>query len=321
MKQATPEKLLKYLNDSIKGLRLGSSPIELYDPFYYIMSLGGKRIRPLLTLLVYNMFKEDYESACMPALGVEVFHNFSLVHDDVMDEASLRRGKPTVHNKWNENIAILSGDVMLVKAYELIAKVPEVKLLPSVLKRFGATAAEVCEGQQKDMNFESQDFVSEMEYLDMIRQKTAVLLGFSMELGAILAGKEKAISDNIFDIGVKMGLAFQLQDDLLDTYGDDKFGKQIGGDIINNKKTYLMVMAMKLAKGEEEKRKLLVRTALEDDQIISNVKEVFDNLGIKKLTTDKIEELVEESTASLLSLGTDTTQLMDVFAGLRKRVI
>ncbi len=226
------------IDDFLRNHSFGGKPLELYEPIDYIMSLGGKRMRPYLVLLSYGLFRNNPEAIIKPALSVEVFHNFTLMHDDIMDEAPLRRGQDTVHKKWNENVAILSGDVMLVEAYKLLMDIDS-DILKSVIERFNVTAAEVCEGQQLDMNFETIQEVSIDQYLDMIRLKTAVLLGYSMELGGILARTSENICRELNQAGVNMGMGFQLMDDLLDVYADsDKFGKQTGGDILSNKRPF-----------------------------------------------------------------------------------
>lgn len=267
----------------------GENPAELYDPIKYIMALGGKRLRPMLTLLTANLFTDNWQKSLEPALAVEVFHNFTLMHDDIMDNAPLRRGKPTVHEKWNANVAILSGDVMLVNAYELFLNVsPE--LLPKVLKRFNRTAAEVCEGQQLDMNFEKRDFVSEKEYLEMIRLKTSVLLGYAMELGAMLAGADQSVVDNLYNAGVCFGLGFQLTDDLLDVYGDpEKFGKQVGGDIISNKKTFLLIEALERSTGNDKVELLdwLSKKEFYALEKVNAITTLYSKLGIN-LVTEKL---------------------------------
>ncbi|EMR03000.1 Farnesyl diphosphate synthase [Cesiribacter andamanensis AMV16] len=232
------QELTSRLSQAVEEARYGGEPQSLYEPIRYIMALGGKRIRPLLTLLAHQLWQQDPQPALQPALGVEVFHNFSLMHDDIMDKAPLRRGQATVHARWNENTAILSGDVMLVKAYERLMQVPDGLLRP-VLQKFNQCAAEVCEGQQLDMEFEAQEGVSEEAYLDMIRRKTAVLLGFSLELGGLVAGADAAACQHLYELGINLGLGFQLMDDVLDVYApQEKFGKQVGGDIIANKKPF-----------------------------------------------------------------------------------
>jgi geranylgeranyl diphosphate synthase, type II len=285
-------KILLDLENHIQGYSYGESPIELYEPISYLMSLGGKRIRPLLTLMAYSLYKNDYEKILTPAMAVEVFHNFTLMHDDIMDDAPLRRGKATVHEKWDANTAILSGDVMLVKAYDMLLKINPGKL-PECLRLFNKTAAEVCEGQQHDMNFETQDTVSEDAYIDMIRQKTAVLLGFALQFGAILADAPEDEIQNLYDFGVNIGIGFQLKDDLLDVYADkSKFGKQVGGDIISNKKTFLLLKAKELAKGST---KILLEKWIEAKDFdkaekVSAVTAIYDELDIKALTESKMQE-------------------------------
>ncbi len=226
---------------------LPKNPENLYEPIRYILSLGGKRLRPAMTLAACEMYGGQIQDAIKPALGIEVFHNFSLLHDDVMDEAEMRRGKPSVHKKWNVNSAILSGDAMLVKSYQLISYVPE-KLLPIVLETFSQTALEVCEGQQMDLDFENREDVSEEEYLEMVRLKTAVLLGCSLKIGALIGGADLAQADKLYEFGENIGIAFQIQDDILDSFGDEEMtGKKVGGDILNDKKTLLYIKAFQNA--------------------------------------------------------------------------
>lgn len=280
------------LENHIQSLSYGKRPRELYEPISYLMGVGGKRIRPLLTLLAYGLYKEDYQSILTPATAVEIFHNFTLMHDDIMDQAPLRRGKASVHEKWNHNTAILSGDVMLVRAYDMLLQVSPDKL-PLCLQYFNKTAAEVCEGQQLDMNFEGRAKVSEQEYLEMIRLKTAVLLGFSLQYGAILAGATETDAQKLYDFGVNIGLGFQLKDDLLDVYADtDKFGKQVGGDIISNKKTYLIIKAEELATGGNAEALQYWGSAKHfgKEEKVKAVTSVYDSLGIKEITEVKMED-------------------------------
>jgi geranylgeranyl diphosphate synthase, type II len=286
------EPFLKAITQQVSQIEYGQQPVELYDPIRYIMSLGGKRLRPLLTVLSAHLFTDDWQKSLKPAAAVEVFHNFSLMHDDIMDKAPIRRGKPTVHEKWNGNIAILSGDVMLVNAYELLLDV-EIDKLAQVIRRFNRTAAEVCEGQQLDMNFESRWDVTEVEYLNMIRLKTSVLLGFALELGGIIAGADTATTQQLYDAGVNMGLGFQLKDDLLDVYGDpEKFGKQVGGDIISNKKTFLLIEALDKAKGNDKVAldDWLAATDFDKSEKVAAVSALFSKLEIDKLTELKINQ-------------------------------
>ncbi|GGF02861.1 polyprenyl synthetase family protein [Hymenobacter cavernae] len=278
-------------------LRYGTEPETLYEPIRYIMALGGKRIRPLLTLLGAHLFTDDLGAVVRPALATEVFHNFTLLHDDLMDQAPLRRGQQTVHEKWNPNVAILSGDVMLVRAYELFFDV-QPELLPTVLRKFSQAAAEVCEGQQWDMNFESETQVSIAQYLDMIRLKTAVLLGFCLELGALLGGASAAEADRLRQFGTDIGLAFQLRDDLLDVYGDAAtFGKRVGGDIVSDKKTFLLLTAQ--AQANAEQRATLARyigQPVQDAEAkVRAVTTVYDALGIRAQTEELINQYFVEA--------------------------
>lgn len=264
---------------------LPKNPQELYGPMTYTLSLGGKRIRPLLVLLGCDLFNGDIEHALPAALAVEVFHNFTLLHDDLMDLAPLRRNKPTVYKKWNNNIAILSGDAMLVKSYELIAK-SKTDNLHAILQVFSATALEVCEGQQFDMNYESAATVSIADYIKMIELKTAVLLAGGLKIGAIIGEANKENADNIYEFGRNIGIAFQLQDDILDVYGDpEKFGKQVGGDILSNKKTFLLLKALELANQTQKEilEKELASTDFKPEEKIKKVTEIYNQLGIKDI--------------------------------------
>ncbi len=279
------------VEQELKELDLAGHPQELYQPIRYILDLGGKRLRPLLVLLSYNLFKADPLSVVRVANLVEVFHNFTLMHDDIMDQAPLRRGQQTVHEKWDPNIGILSGDIMMVKAYQLLESLPS-KMLPTAFKAFNQCAAEVCEGQQVDMNFETRDQVSEQEYLEMIRQKTAVLLGFSMEFGALLAEAQPEQQRVAYDFGVNIGLGFQLKDDLLDVYGDqNKFGKLVGGDIVANKKTYLLIKALEQAPPEalDKLQYWLSQSEFDVQEKVASVRQVYDQLDIKSQTESKMD--------------------------------
>ena len=239
--------LLEKVNTYINQMSYQREPRELYEPIEYELSLGGKRIRPVLMLMAYNLYKEDVDSILPQAVGLETYHNHTLLHDDVMDKADMRRGKPTVHNVWSENAAILSGDAMLILAYKLMADCPNDKL-KGVLELFTQTTLEICEGQQWDMEFERRMDVTVDEYMEMIRLKTSVLLAAALKIGAMLAEAPENDADKLYEFGVKMGLAFQLQDDFLDVYGDPKvFGKNIGGDILCNKKTFMLITALSQA--------------------------------------------------------------------------
>jgi geranylgeranyl diphosphate synthase type II len=284
--------MLELIEKEIDNLPLGTKPKTLYEPIRYIMSLGGKRLRPMLTCISYSMYRDDLVSVAKYAAAVEAFHNFTLMHDDIMDKAPLRRGKATVHEKWNSNTAILSGDVMLVKVYDMFLSLPENKL-KEVLKLFGKTAAEVCEGQQMDMEFETMKKVSESQYLEMIRLKTAVLLGFSLELGAILAGASIQDRKALYDFGVNIGVGFQLMDDLLDVYGDQKkFGKTVGGDIVSNKKTYLLIKALE-RKGPELSKWLSAKK-VDKKKKVAAVTKIYDSAGVRELTQMRADKYFEE---------------------------
>ncbi|MBL3654554.1 polyprenyl synthetase family protein [Fulvivirga sediminis] len=282
------EQLLELISKEINQQKYGVEPDELYEPIRYIMDLGGKRLRPLLATLSYSLFKDDVKSIIPQAIAVEVFHNFTLMHDDIMDEAPLRRNKPTVHEKWNNNTAILSGDVMLVKAYEMIMSEEHPRIM-QVLKAFNRCAAEVCEGQQMDMTFETRKTVDEKEYIEMIKLKTAVLLGFSLEMGGLLADTTEENGAALRNFGINIGIGFQLKDDLLDVYADaEKFGKQVGGDIISNKKTFLLIRALELAKGKQkqELENWISKTAFDVKEKVSAVTEIYNQLKIKELTEE-----------------------------------
>lgn len=300
----------QWLESGIAKEKFGKEPVSLYEPIRYLMGIGGKRLRPLLTLLSYSLFRDDVRSAVPGAVAVEAFHNFTLMHDDIMDKAPLRRGKMTVHEKWNVNTAILSGDVMLVKVYEMLSRL-ETRQLRPVLAAFNRCASEVCEGQQWDMEFEGRNDVTEREYLKMIRQKTAVLLGFSLELGAMLAGAPASGRKALYDFGTSIGIGFQLSDDLLDAYADPKkFGKQVGGDILSNKKTYLLIQALARAKGgsRKELRQWLEMKRFSSKKKIESVKAIYDELGIPALTQRKINYYFDRGFKSLESVKCNPTR-------------
>jgi len=299
------EKYLSLIEAEIKKQKFGSQPKSLYEPIRYIMSLRGKRLRPLLTTLSYSLYKNDVEKIIPMAVAVEAFHNFTLLHDDIMDKAPLRRGKATVHEKWNVNTAILSGDVMLVKVYEMFLALDE-KKLKEALSIFSQCAAEVCEGQQWDMEFENERKISEAKYLEMIRLKTAVLLGFSLELGALLADAPEKDRKALRDFGVNIGIGFQLKDDLLDVYADKKkFGKQVGGDIIANKKTFLLIKALEKAKGSQrtELEKWLTSKKFNKLKKVKAVTAIYDGLQIPALAEQKIKYFFENGFECLKSLS------------------
>lgn len=279
-------------------------PAELYEPIEYTLQLGGKRMRPILLMLSAHLFKMTDDSAIHPACGIELFHNFTLLHDDIMDEAPLRRGKKTVHEKWNNNIAILSGDVMFVESCKLMSKVPA-DVLPAVLDVFYKAAIEVCEGQQFDMNFEKQANVSEAEYLKMIEMKTAALLGASLEIGGIIAKTTVANRDAIHDFGRKLGVAFQIMDDILDVYGQEQeVGKRPGGDIVSNKKTFLLIKALELANPEQHSALMywLETKHFDEHQKVQKVKAIFDQLDVAALAKQEMENQYQMAIKALSEL-------------------
>lgn len=298
------------IQDRIESLNIETTPANLYDPIRYILALGGKRLRPLMALLSYNLFSDNTEKILDPALAIEVFHNFTLMHDDIMDQAPIRRGKPTVHTKWDSNMAILSGDVMLVKAYELIAEVDTV-ILKKVLRAFNKCAKGVCEGQQIDMDFEKLDYVDEAEYTEMIRLKTAVLLGFSMELGGLVGKATDPQVQAVKEFGEFLGMGFQVKDDILDVYGDhQKFGKQVGGDILANKKTFLWIDALDKAQ-REEKEKLLFWSKKNDFDPIEKVREVtsiYDSLHVREHSEKLMNSYFDKALNKITNLDVEESR-------------
>ena len=282
----------KMIGEAIEKVFAGDQPLTLFDPARYILSMGGKRLRPLLTLMAADLFGKEADAVLNPAIAIEIFHNFSLLHDDLMDKAEMRRGNPTVHHKWDANTAILSGDAMVIKSYQYIAKVP-LPLLPEVLELFSTAAMRICKGQQFDMDFEKRMDVSESEYLEMIRLKTAVLIGSALKIGAVIAGAAPTDADYLYDYGINIGLAFQLKDDLLDVYGDPKtFGKKIGGDILCNKKTFLLIKALKHS--DKTQRDALMHwltvTDYDPETKIAFVKNIYDALNLRIITGNLIEK-------------------------------
>ncbi len=280
----------EWLAQGIKKQKYGKHPISLYEPIRYLMDIGGKRLRPMLTLLAYSLYKPDVKRIVPYAIAVEGFHNFTLMHDDIMDKAPLRRGKATVHEKWDTNTAILAGDVMVIKVYDMFLPL-ESRQLKIVLSAFNTCAAQVCEGQQWDMEFEAISKVTESQYLTMIRLKTAVLLGFSLELGAILAGASATDRKALRDFGTNIGIGFQLKDDLLDAFADPKkFGKQVGGDILANKKTYLLIKAMEQAKGKTKQNLLfwLKAKKFKSREKVEAVKEIYKTLHVQETVERKV---------------------------------
>lgn len=291
--------LTEKINHEIERIQYNAEPDNLYIPIRYILSIGGKRIRPLLMLMGYNLYRDDIDTIMNNALALETFHNSTLLHDDLMDQSDLRRGHPTVHKKWNSNTAILSGDTMLIMAYRLFNKGV---FDETAWKAFIEATLGVCEGQQYDIDFETRNDVTEAEYMEMIRLKTSLLLGYALKIGALLGGADKEDVENLYTFGEKMGLAFQLQDDLLDVYGDPKqFKKKLGGDIVDNKKTFLLINAYQRA-NEEQKDELdrwINAKEVNNDEKITAVTHIYNMLGIDQLAQRKIEDLFAISLESL----------------------
>jgi geranylgeranyl diphosphate synthase type II len=310
---------LEALNKEFENYTYGENPTELYEPITYIMSLGGKRLRPLLTLMSANLWLYNWQKVLKPAMAVEVFHNFTLMHDDIMDQAPLRRGQPTVHEKWDTNTAILSGDVMLVAAYELLGHAED-RYFKQVIKRFNKTAAEVCEGQQLDMVFAKKTDVKKEDYIEMIRLKTSVLLGFAMELGGILADADEESISLLNEIGVNLGLGFQLNDDILDVYADpEKFGKQVGGDIIENKKTWLLLDAIEKAKGTAEGKTLelwLSKKKFDALEKVETIRAIYDKFEIRADAEAEAKTYFSKAAEALnkLNVTEDKKELLRTFA-------
>ena len=307
----TLQEIQALLARAVEQADLEREPQGLYAPVRYILSLGGKRVRPALALLACNLYADDVTPAVAPALGLEIFHNFTLLHDDIMDKADVRRGHPTVHRKWDENTAILSGDAMQMVACRYMWQAPAHDL-PRVLDAFTRMALEICEGQQYDMEFERRTEVTAEEYLEMIRLKTAVLLATALRIGAWIGGADDRDADLLYDFGINLGLAFQLKDDLLDVYGDERtFGKRIGGDISCNKKTYLLIHARQLARGgDAAELARWLATDVPSREKIEAITALYDRLGVRRICEDKMEQYYKQAVASLdnVSVSADKKQ-------------
>lgn len=301
----TATEIQEKVNAYIASLPYERRPKSLYDPIEYVLAAGGKRIRPSFVLMAYNLFHDDVDRILPVATALETYHNYTLLHDDLMDKADMRRGRPTVHKKWDDNTAILSGDTMLVLAYEHLAKC-DTKYLKPALDLFTETALEVSEGQQFDMEFETRNDVAEEEYIEMIRLKTSVLLACALKMGAVVAGASDADANALYAFGEKVGLAFQLQDDLLDVYGDPKvFGKAIGGDITSNKKTFMLINAFNRADAgtRAELERWTTATEFDPAEKIAAVTEIYNRLGIDKLAEQRIKEYFDQSRQHLDELS------------------
>ena len=316
----TTKELLEKVNRYIADWDYSREPKGLYEPIRYVLSLGGKRIRPVLMLMAYNLYKEEVDSVLPVAVGLETYHNYTLLHDDLMDKADMRRNKPTVHKVWNENTAILSGDTMLVLAYQQMSRIDNPVLLKKVLDIFTEMALEIGEGQQYDMEFETRDDVTEEEYIEMIRLKTSVLLASALKIGALLGGASDKEACLLYDYGVQVGLAFQLQDDYLDVYGDPAvFGKKIGGDILCNKKTYMLINALLLADDGQraELKRWIDAREYEPQEKIQAVTVLYDQIGIRELCDKKITAYFEKAGECLNALEVDDCrkQMLREFIG------
>ena len=309
----TADEILNMVNEFLENLPYDRKPYSLYEPIKYVLSMGGKRIRPTLMLLAYNIFKNDPEKILMNAIALETYHNYTLLHDDLMDNADLRRGHETVHKKWDANTAILSGDSMLVLAYERMAQCDE-KHLAKVLKIFTTTALEIGEGQQYDMEFETRNDVKEEEYIEMIRLKTSVLLACALKIGAVLADASEEDAENLYKFGEQIGLAFQLQDDFLDVYGDTKvFGKAIGGDILAGKKTFMLINALSHA-NDSQRKELEQWLAINDrpKEKIEAVTRLYNEIGIDRMATEKIAFYFTESHRYLEAVNVDESRKIEL---------
>ncbi len=310
----TIKELQDIINTEIASISYPEYPKELYEPISYILEGQGKRLRPLLMLLAYGMYREDIQMALKPALGLEMFHNFTLVHDDIMDKAPIRRNKTTIHIKWNENTAILSGDAMMILAYQFFFDLPA-QIQQQALKLFTQTALQVCEGQQLDMNFETRTNVSVSEYLIMIRLKTAVLLACSLSLGALIAQAPQNDVQTLYEVGIDLGLAFQLQDDWLDVFANqDVFGKQIGNDIVTNKKTYLYLLAYEKADANQKNKLDFWFTEHSDDlkKKVEAVTQLYKEMNISKITKITIESYIHKALSKLDSLSVPQEKTMEL---------
>lgn len=312
------------IEEEIQRINLPENPANLYEPLRYFMQLGGKRIRPVLTLLGAELFGAEGKSALPAAMAIEYFHNFSLIHDDIMDEAPLRRAQATIHTRWNTNIAILSGDVLLVKAYQELCK-QEARHLPQLMEIYNRTAVEVCEGQQLDMDFEQRSTVSEADYIEMIRLKTSVLLGCALELGAIVADAPQKDQQLLYDFGVNTGIAFQIQDDVLDLYADpEKFGKQVGGDVLADKKTILQLHALQMANSIQGNAIAEAMKLTDASQKVSAITQVYNEIGVKNAVLELRDTYFTRAIAALEAIEVPVERkkmLLGVVDFLREREV
>jgi len=310
------------INSKIEKIRIQGTPNELYDPVNYILNLKSKRVRPILSLLSYSLFKEDIDKIIEPSIALEFFHNFTLIHDDIMDNADIRRGEDTIHKKWNNNIGILSGDLLMIFAYKMLENVEE-KLFKKTFQRYNNIAVKVCEGQQYDMNFEVENEISEDDYLKMITLKTAVLIGFSLELGGLIANKEKLITDQLYVAGQNFGISFQLMDDYLDVFGSAEFGKKIGGDISSNKKTYLIIKLLEKANSTDKESVLkLMNDNSENENKIKFITDMMLKYQIDKIAKQKMDIYFDEGMKILSSISSKKNKILELknyFEKMRER--
>lgn len=309
------EELFSYFETNLKKQAFDNEPNELYAPIQYTLALGGKRIRPVLTLMACELFGGQIEKALPQAIAIELFHNFTLIHDDIMDNAPLRRGEETVFKKWNNNIAILSGDTLFALAYQYVQQ-SDTDILPVTLNVFNKTAIEVCEGQQFDLNFETKNDLSVAQYTEMIKLKTAVLFGASLKIGALVGGATCENAEDLYNFGLNIGLGFQLKDDLLDTFGDEKiFGKKTGVDIISNKKTFLYLKALEVADGETRKTLInFYNSNVNQEEKFKEVKAIFTHLKVDQLALEKIDEYYNIGKESLSNISLDTEKKESLLA-------
>ena len=310
------------INSKIEKIRIQGTPNELYDPINYILNLKSKRVRPILSLLSYSLFKEDIDKIIEPSIALEFFHNFTLIHDDIMDNADIRRGEDTIHKKWNNNIGILSGDLLMIFAYKMLENVEE-KTFKKTFQRYNNIAVKVCEGQQYDMNFEVENEISEDDYLKMITLKTAVLIGFSLELGGLIANKEKLITDQLYVAGENFGISFQLMDDYLDVFGSAEFGKKIGGDISSNKKTYLIIKLLEKANSTDKESVLkLMNDNSGDENKIKFITDMMLKYQIDKIAKQKMDIYFDEGMKTLSSISSKKNKILELknyFEKMRER--
>lgn len=315
----TIDQLREIIKEEFRKQEYVEEPCSLFEPIQYILEDGGKRLRPVLALMAYNLYRDDIEKALKSAIGIEIFHNYTLLHDDVMDDAELRRGRLTVHKKWNSNVAILSGDAAAITAYKYIENCED-RYLRQVIDGFNQVAMDVCKGQQYDMEFESRNDVTEQEYLHMIYLKTSVLIAGSLRHGALIAGAPEEEYKALYDFGGYLGLAFQLQDDYLDVYGDVKeFGKKIGGDIVENKKTYMLIKALELAE-PDERRQLqawIDKKEFDPAEKIKAVTELYNRLNIGELALQKIDGYLQRSLTTLQNLAVPEDRKQGFYSMIR----